>query len=102
MHILKTNSPGALRDFTSIVRSSALNKGIRVFQSKTFESDLMNLKLNKKSWEVTWEKGQLTNDEGKPLLYFHFLLSKDVDTFQFSKYLPGIEEFRINSSGIKG
>lgn len=91
-----------LKDFTSIVMRSVSKKEIKLFQSKTFESDLMNLKLKKENWKITWKNGLLKNDLDKNLLYFHFMLSKDDESFQVSRYIQGIKEFSITPSGING
>ena len=90
-----------LNDFSSIVREAA-NKGqISVSYSKRFESDLMLTKLGEKDWEAIWSKGSLKNKDGKDLLYFHCILSKDFESFKVMKYPKGLNEFRITPEGIK-
>jgi hypothetical protein len=88
------------KDFSSIVRECAQNGKLRVFYSKTFESDLMLSKQGIRNWEVTWEDGWLKNKEGQSLLYFHFILSKTHSKFMIGPYDPEMDTFRINAEGI--
>lgn len=89
-----------LNDFSSIVREADRKGQIRVSCSKRFESDLMLAKQGERDWEARWSNGSLKNKEAKDLLYFHFILSKDLESFKVMKYDEGINEFRITSEGI--
>jgi hypothetical protein len=97
---IMANSGSELADFSSIVGWAEHEGLVRVRYSRTFESDLMLAKRGQKDWEIRWNNGTLSNSEGDPLLYFHFILSKKLETFAVPQYQEGIQEFRLTPDGI--
>lgn len=89
-----------LKDFSSIVRCAEARGQIRVSRSRDFESDLMLEKRGERDWETRWNKGKLSNRQGKEILYFHFLLSKSSGSFRIKEYKGGLKEFRLHPGGI--
>lgn len=91
---------GNLDDFTSIARNAEHLGKIKIRYAKTFESDLMLAKSGEKNWEVSWREGNLSNRDGKSLLYFHFILSKNKKSFKMGDYHAELSKFRISPKGI--
>jgi len=101
--MVRRKSKTEIRDFTSIVRHYADLEGISVLQRRTFQSDLMLKKLGVKNWEIFWDRGRLSSSfMQEDILYFHFILSKLSASFTFEGFRPGMDQFSISNSGIRG
>jgi hypothetical protein len=90
-----------LKDFTSVVFYYNKEKKIKVYNQKTFQSDLMLKKNGKKNWKIEWRNGLLKNlTENKELLYFHFSLAKLKKSFIVESYRSDMNSFIISESSI--
>jgi hypothetical protein len=90
-----------LKDFTSIVFHFNKEKKVKVYRSKTLQSDIMLKKTGVRSWKIKWQNGSLKNpSDNNELLYFHFSLSKLKKSFSIEPYKSGVNAFIISESCI--
>jgi hypothetical protein len=101
----KYNKAGKLpnrKDLSSIIRWNILMKKLKVWQQLTFNDDLMFRKAGIKKWNIEWNNGTLINHySGKELMYFHFPLSRNKQTFNIHPFSTSLSSFKITQTGIE-
>ncbi len=92
-----------LHDFNSILKFMEMRGEIKVGYASRFECDNMYKKQGVRSWNLTWDRGELFSEnlgEKRSLLYFHFMLSKGKTDFRVEEPVSGINSFTIKPTGI--
>jgi hypothetical protein len=84
-------------DMTEIVWQAGK---IRYFFREYLYSDMYFKRLNRKNWEIKWDKGSLIDlQNSRDMLAFHFVRSKTIASFKISK-TDSLNSFYITEKGI--
>lgn len=73
---------------------------IKILKLPYIRSDEFYRKCNQDKWEIKWNKGILTDQEGHELMYFHFIHSKRQSAFNVQTY-EETSSFRLTPDGIQ-
>ncbi len=94
----KTINEKSVSDITEIAFIKHRKDEIKVFTDELVLSDSYFKRLNRKTWNIRWKDGILTDmDNSRQLFGFHFRESKNYPGFKIDKFAG---EFMITEKGI--
>lgn len=89
-------------DMTDLVHNETKNGKIKVLFKELLVSDQLYKRIHKQNWQLLWKNGKLKDLTSKKKLFgFHFIKSKNKESFEIDKINEPVVEFSISKKGIK-
>jgi hypothetical protein len=87
-------------DMTQVFQKNERKKELKILWLNAIRSDNFFRKYNDESWCISWKKGIVTEMQSQQeLMYFHFLKSKNIQSFNVPIY-NNDQSFFLNESGF--